>query len=276
METVSIGTTPYGSHWLEAQAAASWFRMVRDGCPAYGVTDAGRTQQEQINVFLRYFTLDYAASAKFDPRSWNGKTYWRRPGMPSAATPGSYQARHTFGRALDLNTETKAWVRARGAKYGWIKDLVKNEDWHMEYQPQLDVVLVSNPGTSTGNPDINIPGTTPIDPLEDELSAEAERQIKELHALFGAGGAIGMPEEATMTALIRNIHAQTNGLPGALSNITDNVNGIPTVLGEIVRAQKAINDALDLVIGVLFAGTPGTPIDATIYQRIKRIEENTD
>lgn len=156
---VYIGTTNYGKHWLDAPAAASWLRMVRDGCPPSGITDAGRTHQEQVDVFLKYFTTDYASSAKHDPRTWQGRMYWRRPGKPSAATPGSSQARHVSGRALDLNGATKAWVRANGHRYGWIKDIVRGEDWHMEYQGARDVVLVSNPGAVTGkvptSPDVS-------------------------------------------------------------------------------------------------------------------------
>lgn len=164
MDPVYIGTTSYGRHWLDRPAAESWARMVRDGCPAAGVTDAGRTHEEQIAVFLKYFTTNYATSAQFDQRYWNGQNYWRRQGQPSAATPGTVQARHTFGRALDLNdvtVPTKAWVRANGHRYGWIKDLVRGEDWHMEYQPAGDVVAVSNPGTGIGT----VPTVPNIPPL---------------------------------------------------------------------------------------------------------------
>lgn len=170
MQQVYIGTTSYGRHWLDAPAAASWFRMVRDGCPPGGITDAGRTQAEQEALFRKHFTTNYAASAKHDRRVWNGQTWWRRPGFPSAATPGSPQARHQWGLSLDLNGATKAWVRANGHRYGWIKDVVRGEDWHMEYQQNRDTVLVSNPGAGVGNvPNVSVPGApAPIEPKKDE------------------------------------------------------------------------------------------------------------
>lgn len=177
MDVQYIGTTNYGRHWLDRPAADSWFRMVRDGCPPQGITDAGRTYQEQVNVFLAYFTTDYASSAKFDRREWNGNVYWRRKGKPSAATPGSIFARHTTGLALDLNGSTKAWVRANGHRYGWIKDVVKGEDWHMEYQQYRDVVLVTNPGTSVPKPPTGPAIPDPIEPIEPILPKEDEMWV---------------------------------------------------------------------------------------------------
>ena len=178
MDQVYIGTTNYGRHWLEPLAAASWQRMVRDGCPPAGITDAGRTHEEQVTVFLKYFTTDFASSAKHDQRIWQGRPYWRRPGKPSAATPGSTQARHTFGRALDLNGATKAWVRANGHRYGWIKDLVRGEDWHMEYQPARDVAPVSNAVAGRPGQVPTAPRPTPITPIpeEDVVVSRAENQ----------------------------------------------------------------------------------------------------
>lgn len=167
MEKVHIGKTAYGSHWLARPAAEAWFRMVRDGCPTQGITDAGREQVEQEILFRKHFTTSYSQSAKFDPRQWAGLVWWRRPGYPSAATPGSPQARHQWGLSLDLHDATKAWVRANGHKYGWIKDVVSGEDWHMEYQSWRDTVLINDPGTPVkipNLPDVDVTPVTPIDP----------------------------------------------------------------------------------------------------------------
>ena len=35
---------------------------------------------------------------------------------------------------MDLSGEARAWVRANGAKYGWMRDRVRNEPWHFEYE----------------------------------------------------------------------------------------------------------------------------------------------
>lgn len=248
-----IGTTSFGAHWLDAPAAASWFRMVRDGCPAAGITDAGRTQQEQIDVFLKYFTTNYATSARVDQRYWNGQNYWRRPGQPSAATPGSVQARHTFGRALDLNGATKAWVRAHGHHYGWIKDLVRGEDWHMEYQPQDDVEFASNPGGSTGNVP-NVPGIDPIDPIqEDDMSAADVAELKRyIDERLGTGGITPdspLPDADTLLGVGKTIRASTNGVPEAFTAIR---NAIPTA-------------------SAIAAAVWATPVNRTVDGKVRQI-----
>lgn len=260
MDAVYIGTTNYGRHWLDAPAAASWNRMVRDGCPPEGITDAGRTLQEQVDVFLKYFTTNYATSARFDQRYWNGQNYWRRPGQPSAATPGSVQARHTFGRALDLNGPTKAWVRANGSRYGWIKDLVRGEDWHMEYLPARDVEFASNPGGSTGNvPDV--PDIEPIDPIpEDDMTPDQERMLREVHAALGAGGAIGTADILTVL--------------GRLADVQANINGQPGVNVAVQTSLAALTKAVEELAGVVYKGTGGTAVDDTVYQRVKRLDES--
>lgn len=131
-ETVATG------HWLDSEAADAYLRARRDGLPA-GITSAGRTRAEQDRIFRQYYTTNYAASAKFDQRTYQGKKWWRRPGKPSAATPGSPAARHEKGLSLDLPAGgPREWMRANGHNYGWIKDLVSGEPWHFEYQAHKD------------------------------------------------------------------------------------------------------------------------------------------
>lgn len=131
-ETVDSG------HWLAPEAAYAYLRARRDGLPA-GITSAGRTRAEQDRIFRLYYTTNYAASAKFDRRRYQGRYWWRRPGRPSAATPGSPAARHEKGLSLDLPAGgPREWMREHGHHYGWIKDLVRGEPWHFEYQESKD------------------------------------------------------------------------------------------------------------------------------------------
>lgn len=267
MAWVYIGRTSYGDHYLEAAAAASWFRMVRDGCPAGGITDALRTQAEQEAVFRKYYTTSYAASAKFDRRVWNGLTWWRKPGAPSAATPGSPQARHQKGLSLDLNGATKAWVRANGHRYGWIKDLVTGEDWHMEYQAARDVVQVSNPGTTVGGtlPDINVNNPTPLEKgflmaLTDQQQQHLANQINDLYQRLASidethdwarqtTEAVGRLDAQRHT--VNEIHDWTRNIAVGVGNIEGRLNsalaeGDPEQIAAILRDVLSDDLAADV------------------------------
>ncbi|HWJ86225.1 MAG TPA: peptidoglycan-binding protein [Cellulomonas sp.] len=112
MNTTKVG----GGHWLSTAAAASYQRMRAAGLPA-GITSAGRTHDEQQHLYELY----KAGKGAF------------------ALRPGS--SKHELGLALDLPDEggnPRAWVRANGRRFGWVKDVNPREDWHMEYVAAKD------------------------------------------------------------------------------------------------------------------------------------------
>ena len=147
--------------WLDAPAAAAYGRMLQGGCPGGGITDAGRTNAEQWVLWRKFLAGELKATAAF---------------------PGT--SKHESGRALDLafdvRGDARAWVRAHGRAFGWLKDRVANEPWHMEYVASLDqhgARLVSNPTTTTlgildvpvlASPAPLIPITPPPLPEEDD------------------------------------------------------------------------------------------------------------
>lgn len=151
-----------GSFWLATTAAASYLRACAAGLPA-GISSAGRTNAQQHALFVQRFTTDYAASAKFDQRSYQGQTWWRRPGWTNAATPGSAASRHEQGLSLDLPAAgPREWMHAHGAAFGWIGNLVAGEPWHFEYQASRDAstgspTLVANPIPAPTVPGITVP-----------------------------------------------------------------------------------------------------------------------
>lgn len=107
--------------WLDAQASGAYKAARTAGCPA-GVTSAGRTTAEQAALYERY-QRDLATGRK-PPRK--------------ASAPGSKWDRHTKGLALDLPEHARSWMRAHGASFGWVADLVPAEPWHFEYRAALD------------------------------------------------------------------------------------------------------------------------------------------
>lgn len=111
-------------HWLAPAAAASYQRMRAAGMPAGGITDAGRTYAEQAAMYARYLRGELLATA---------------------ARPGT--SKHETGNALDLSGPAQAWVREHGAAFGWQRDRVAREPWHMEYVLVLDQRLLTPPPT---------------------------------------------------------------------------------------------------------------------------------
>lgn len=133
--------------WLYAAPAASYRRMLEDGCPTGGITDAGRTYEEQKALYDAYKRGELVATA---------------------AKPGT--SKHETGRALDLAEPARAWVRSHGAKYGWMRDRVRNEPWHFEYELDRDTQIGRTP---------KLPEPLkPTTPQEDTLSAAEVNEIK--------------------------------------------------------------------------------------------------
>lgn len=117
---VRIGTDRYGrTAWLEPAAAASYERMVEDGCPREdSITEAGRTNARQWELWNRYLRGELVATAAY---------------------PGT--SKHETGRAIDVNGPTRTWIRKHGHRYGWMRDRVAREPWHMEYEISRDTQL---------------------------------------------------------------------------------------------------------------------------------------
>lgn len=123
--------------WLRDDAAAAYERALHAGMPRGYLSDAGRTIAEQEVMFRRSYTDNYAASARFDRRWWSGRAWWRKPGAAAAAPPGALYAYHESGLAIDLAEPARSWLRAR-PEFGFVKDTVKGEPWHMLYVPGTD------------------------------------------------------------------------------------------------------------------------------------------
>ena len=115
-------------HWLRADAAASFARMVDAGMPLGGVAAAGRSWAQQAALYAAY-------------RSGLGNL---------AARPGT--SLHESGIALDMTRGTPAqrWMTVggdpwkvtptgsiRANEYGWSRS-VPSEAWHFSYNPAKD------------------------------------------------------------------------------------------------------------------------------------------
>ena len=104
-----------GGHRLAAPAAAAFGDLQaaarRDGV-TIGVTDSYRSFDAQVDLVRR-------------------KGLYSQGGL--AAQPGTSQ--HGWGLAvdLDLDSRAQAWMRANGARFGFVEDTPR-EPWHWAYE----------------------------------------------------------------------------------------------------------------------------------------------
>ncbi len=168
-----------------------------------------------------------------------------------AAVPGTSQ--HGWGVALDLDPAQTAWLLAHPS-HGW-RRTIRAESWHWEWTPALDQHRQQTPHQ------------------EDDMTPDQERMLREVHAALGAGGAVGLPDTDTVLGIVRHIDSQTNGLPDVVQAIAASTNGTPEALAALGAQMTTVGTALTELAGVVYAGTPGTPVTSTVYQRVKRIDE---
>jgi hypothetical protein len=206
----TIGATVKGEWaWLDAPAAASYDRMLADGCPVGGITDAGRTSAEQWEMWLAYKAGRLKATAAY---------------------PGT--SKHESGRAVDLTGSTLAWVRAHGVDYGWIRDAVKNEAWHIEYMAAWDTK-----GKTTAQ--------------EDDMPLSAEERA-----------ALKADMQATADSAMRGL------IPTIVRDVTDAILAAPVdpamgtgTVAQTIRDARIIARRTEVAVGVLTGAQVTTSAD---------------
>jgi len=144
-----------------------------------------------------------------------------------AARPGT--SNHGWGLAIDMasriNIDTSdehRWMEANGPYYGWINpwwavDRIRTngeyEPWHWEFHFDLD----------QSKPVVNKPESTTQE--IDDMTPEQDRMIREVHAMLGAGGAVGQRVEDTMGYRIREIHRMLGATGAATLSVADTIGG---------------------------------------------------
>lgn len=109
-------------------------------------TGTFRSYDQQVQLFTQRYSKKPIAGRK--TKKWNGTTYWQKPGVAMAASPGT--SKHGLGVTADLaqrsaggqlesvGTSTLAWLAAHGPEFGFWNS-VKSEAWHWPYFPGDDV-----------------------------------------------------------------------------------------------------------------------------------------
>lgn len=232
MIVTTIGTKVSGrSAWLDRPAALSYARMLEDGCPPGGITDAGRTYSEQAALYAMYQRGELVATAAY---------------------PGT--SKHETGRALDLREPARAWVRANGHRYGWMKDRVRNEPWHFEYEFARDSQAGRAPKPEPIEED---PMPTP----EEIAEAVHEYPIKlsgvRFHTYTVNTNRVAFENKATLRELVGLVASQGKVDPVAVARalapllIDAVVEGIGTDLG---MTLEQIEDATEKAVRTVLRG----------------------
>lgn len=131
---------PYAT--LEATAANSLVRVIRDSGAPVTITSHRRKVAEQERLFLsRYvpYVVEYAPGRK-DRRVYKGRAYYRKPGVLPVSVPGT--SKHELGLAIDVARGSTLWnwLVKNGKRYGWIQVLPVDDPVHFEYYVARDEV----------------------------------------------------------------------------------------------------------------------------------------
>jgi hypothetical protein len=137
-----IKVAPIGEGFLIPEAAAAWRTLQLAAQQAgFNLTMGGgyRSYERQVALFHeRFSTTNTGGLAK----QWNGTTYWKKPKVAMAATPG--KSNHGWGAAVDMalggygsaaqnvlsNSAFIDWILPRAKDYGWSWE-VQSEAWHI-------------------------------------------------------------------------------------------------------------------------------------------------
>lgn len=128
---VLFGMGNFKLHHLAARAMRA---MLAASGYAAGTTGTYRTYLQQVALFKeRYTTIVQPGQPS---KVWNGVTYWKKPGVATAAVPGT--SNHGLGLAIDFATNTPGylnfvnWLINNAITYGYSAE-TQSENWHWRY-----------------------------------------------------------------------------------------------------------------------------------------------
>jgi peptidoglycan hydrolase-like protein with peptidoglycan-binding domain len=99
------------------------------------MTGAYRTLAQQVELFEARYTLQNTGK---EPRTYQGKTYWLKPGNAMVASPGT--SNHGWGCAVDMALLVKGSIVAVTAPFvQWAAGVAVAHGFSWEAQPTLQV-----------------------------------------------------------------------------------------------------------------------------------------
>jgi len=222
------------------EPAARACRAMVTAAAAEGVlldaTGTYRSYEQQESLFKQRYTKSPQSGRR--TKTWNGVTYWQKPGVAMAATPGTSKhglgvtpdlaQRSAAGKLESVGTNTLQWLAAHGPSFGFWNS-VKSEAWHWPYFPGDDI-----PGVvlgMEGNGVIRLQPAVPLDPKR----REAYYKTLPLDGVLSKGSR-GPGVEAVQWALTRA------GIPAGIDG--DFGPGTERAVKEFQAAKKLTVDGL--------------------------------
>ncbi len=174
-------TPVQGGLRLLSSAAASWLWVAGEVHRRFGWTpqlnDAYRDYDRQVALFTERYQTTWCehAPGKVDRRWWDGRWWYRKPGMDAAAVPGT--SNHGRGDTIDVaglggfDSVRYAQFAAVATEAGWdnAEGRAVGEYWHWQHFPGRDHHAGAG-ATSTSN-------ARPTNDEEDLVSVDAERML---------------------------------------------------------------------------------------------------
>ena len=253
MSIVSIAP----GHSLERSAAASYARCILAGMPAGGLNSSYRPTSLQRAIFLaRYQTTKVAYARvlgvpRYDRLVYNGRAYYRKPGMAMAAVPGT--SIHEQGRALDIATASAAWawMNKHGKRRGWRRS-VRSEKWHWEYFPAKDKYLNAPAPVTALQPQEDLMATVIIASEDSKKDARtflfnADNGLCRLISGAAYYGFVALPKmefkrlpQAHFEAVIATSEAMREQLSPPVDVTTVPGAGSPTITVEVAASRQEV------------------------------------
>jgi hypothetical protein len=240
---------------LTPEAAGSWGAIRQQVIRDYGwaptatsIADAYRSYAIQERIFLQRYTLTYNTTQNTVPartKFWNGRTWYLRKGMATAATPGT--SNHGQGVAVDVTglggfgtPRYGQFARAATAQ-GWSNAEGQSIDeyWHWT---KISAMLTGNetPGIGGGVdvPDITAP--EPIKPkglfmyLTEAQEHELAKKTNEIyHALIGIAGpphTVPMPFDQNIAMSVATLRTAVQPVIQESSRLAPIAQAVQTIL----------------------------------------------
>jgi hypothetical protein len=238
---------------LVAPAAAAWqalcaaARSAGHILKASGPYDSYRPYDVQVSTFTtRYTTTKLAGRPS---RTWQGHTWWQRPGTAVAAVPGT--SNHGLGLAVDVGVELDGdpgtesltaaalgWLIANELRFGFSHE-IQSEPWHIRYwagdrPPAAPTPTIGDDMTFVRGNDA---------PLEGAIYMETAAG---LHPVTDVQWAKVSPKAFT-------------GLPSDLLQAVLDAEAAARPAAQLAELKQAIIDAVK-------AGTGGGPVDPAVIE----------